>query len=332
MRHTFNGDARAEKKIDGALAQLRAALESAPEKQLIRAVLLGGGYGRGEGGATADGELSNDLDFFVVPQSGARRLDAEFWERIAEPLRRDLGIDVDFYAVPDSRWLAKNAETLMVRELAAGHEIVFGDASVEADLPPQPWSDIPRDEGARLFLNRGAGLLLARLETQKNTPDRLFIFRNIIKSALGCGDAILIARHAYRRTGTERAEALAQISVPDGLTEKYRAALAWKYRPALDISMESAGPDAVAEAERLWKDAFTFFTHTVTDGEPAPSPVRIGKNILLSLRHAPNLLRLGALLPLRKHPRVKLLRPLARIFNGAVGREQLFLKLWRRFS
>ena len=66
MQFSKSADPRVERRISDAIDGIRAAFAASPASAGIRAVVLGGGYGRGEGGATPDGMPYNDMDFFVV--------------------------------------------------------------------------------------------------------------------------------------------------------------------------------------------------------------------------------------------------------------------------
>ena len=192
-------------------------------------VVLGGGYGRGEGGVfDADGaapRLSNDLDFYVVSEDGAAPADlariAAALRPVSEKWTARLGVDVDF-SPPKTPWRLKHdEERLMIQELVHGYFDVAGRPGEELfrGVARREPSALPAMEAVRLLVNRGAGLLLA--SAPGASPD--FIARNINKAILGCGDARLIARGGYRWRAEERAEALG-----DPL---YSAAVAWKFRP-----------------------------------------------------------------------------------------------------
>ena len=208
MSYSKSADPRVERHIQDALDGIRASLAASPESSAIRAVALGGGYGRGEGGATPDGMPYNDMDFFVVmngkkPSPELRRL----LDAISAEWRGKLAIDIDFCCVKSLKALCKEADTLMIQELFAGSRIIFGDEHVFDNAPRRPFSELPWTEAARLLLNRGAGLLFAR-QRASDPAEEDFVRRNLHKAALGCGDAILVVHHDYRTSGTERLEAL----------------------------------------------------------------------------------------------------------------------------
>lgn len=158
MFYTFLKNPAAETLLGHSLELMAREIGKMPECSGVRAVVLGGGYGRGEGGATPEGALCNDLDFFVIPHDGisADSLQSAF-RHLGRKWKELLSIDVDFFIVPAFQWLIRNEKTLMVQELLAGNRIIYGDSSVLSGVPRLQWR-----EGARLLLNRGTGLLLSR--------------------------------------------------------------------------------------------------------------------------------------------------------------------------
>ena len=194
----------------------------------LQGVVLGGGYGRGEGGVfdLPDGSqrLSNDLDFFAVTEKGASGRDiravADALAPVSEKWTAKLEIDVDF--VVRTPWrMRHDQERVMIQELMHGYFDVVGKTGEEmfVEIERRPPSAFPWSEAARMLMNRGVGLVLAA-EPER---DRTFIVRNINKCVLGAGDARLIARGAYAWWAEDRAAALGD--------DLYAAAVGWKFRP-----------------------------------------------------------------------------------------------------
>jgi len=152
-------------------------------------------------------------------------------------------VDVDF-AVKTPWRLKHDEERIMVQELVRGYSDVAGrkgevlfSGIAKIDAAKLPWM-----EAARLLMNRGMGLLLAkcRIENGKrkmgrpsdvgsrmSAEDLDFVNRNINKCILGAGDAFLVSRGLYRWRAEDRAAALAAQG-DDGL---YSRAVEWKFRP-----------------------------------------------------------------------------------------------------
>ena len=223
--------------IDAARAGIAADVDAVRPPKLA-AVVLGGGYGRGEGGVlhTPDGDrLYNDLDFFVFTD-GAGRRDRD---RIAEALRpvsekweKRLNVAVDFSPAKNFTNLRSVARTLMFQELVRGWRPVWGDVDLDRLIPALEPEKLPFSEAARLLLNRGMGLFFAGEHLADGVNDADFIVRNLHKAALGAGDALLLAVKKYRWRGAERLEALREYAQDTALPPEFVAGYerAWRYK------------------------------------------------------------------------------------------------------
>ena len=246
-RHVAGEMPELDRLVEESCAEIGAEIGALRIPRLA-GVVLGGGYGRGEGGAMASA-LSNDLDFFAITEDGAPEAESvasigAALEPVSKRWKERLGVDVDFAV--KTPWRLKHDETrLMVQELVHGYYDVAGakGETLFAGIERREPGELPPGEATRLLMNRGMGLLLAKgkMESAKckvgeaanesgsaaaecrMSPERDFINRNINKCVLGAGDARLIANGAYRWKAEDRAAALG-----DSL---YAAAVEWKFRP-----------------------------------------------------------------------------------------------------
>jgi hypothetical protein len=251
------GDAPAmDRRVSEAIKAIGSEIDSLRVPRL-QGVVLGGGYGRGEGGvrslelgvgsselgvssselgggaASVEEALSNDLDFFAVTEEGASASEIAVLVAALEPVSRRwterLGVDVDFTVRTPWR-LRHDQARVMIQELIHGYFDVAGKKGAEMfkGIEVRPPSAFPWSEAVRLLVNRGVGLLLAHEQMSAETTNDQratsnFILRNINKCILGAGDARLIARGGYLWKAEERAAALGE--------PLYSAAVAWKFRP-----------------------------------------------------------------------------------------------------
>ena len=225
-KHVAGDAPEMDRLVDEASAAIGAAIDALRVPRLM-GVVLGGGYGRGEGGVMATGgaqTLSNDLDFYVVAEDGSSADDISAIGRALAPISaewtRKLGVDADF-CTPKTPWrLRHDQERVMIQELVHGYFDVAGakGETLFAGVDRRGPEEFPWMEAARLMMNRGAGLMLALA-----SGDNRFVARNINKAVLGAGDARLISRGGYKWKAIERAQALGD--------RLYGAAVAWKFRP-----------------------------------------------------------------------------------------------------
>lgn len=186
----------------------------------LEALLLGGGYGRGEGGvlSTPSGdEPYNDLEFFVLIQGPPRLNERRFGAAIHElghRMTESLGIEVEFKIVSLEK-LRLSAPTIFYYDLVVGHRVISGPADILKSC--QHHADathIPKHEALRLLMNRCSGLLFAaeRLQSAEFSPaDADFTGRNIAKAQLALGDAMLATLGQYHWSCLERHQRLAGI-------------------------------------------------------------------------------------------------------------------------
>ena len=189
-RHVAGDMPELDRLVEESCAAIGAEIDALRIPRLA-GVVLGGGYGRGEGGAiekleskvgvgegkssalelqlkTPTFALSNDLDFFAITEDGVPEAEtvasiAAALEPVSKRWTERLGVDVDF-AVKTPWRLKHDEDRLMVQELVHGYYDVAGCKGEElfAGIARREPSELPVGEATRLLMNRGMGLLLAK--------------------------------------------------------------------------------------------------------------------------------------------------------------------------
>ena len=222
-RFTVDGGPDLERRLAQLCLDVRnAVLELIPPWKLD-GILLGGGYGRGEGGVlqTPEGERPyNDLEFYVFLRGNALMSERKFrgpLHQIGARLSPAAGLEVEFKVMTAAKLLT-SLPSMFYYDLAAGHRLIFGDADV-LDIPlarhRRDAHRIPLDEATRLLMNRCSGLLfsLERLERPEFGPEEAdFVGRNLAKLELALGDVILTSRGEYHWSCRERHKRLLAIA------------------------------------------------------------------------------------------------------------------------
>lgn len=243
-------DARADAALRAALPEIAAAVRACALPGFA-GLVLGGGYGRGEGGVAPGRRLYNDLDLFVLldaPEAAFPRLAAAL-APVAAAFGRRLGLDVDF-ALRTAARLRHDERRLMVQELLRAHVVLDPagfDLAAWSGARRHAAADVPAGEAARLLMNRGMGLELARRRLRANggRADG-FVLRNVNKAVLGAGDARLVAEGRYAWRLADREAALGDAA--------YAQACAFKRRPSDDPAAVATW-DAARAAWRAAADA-----------------------------------------------------------------------------
>jgi hypothetical protein len=225
-RFTIDGNEALEKHLERTCWRVVAGILRIVPVKALQAVLLGGGYGRGEGGVlkTDSRDLPyNDLEFYVCIR-GARWLNVQRYSRplhsLAHELSSSAGVHVEF-KVMSIETLRESPVSMFYHDLVMGHRCLWGDESLLDGCGHQrKASDIPMLEATRLLMNRCSGLLFAR-ELLRHEPLTLeqadFIARNIAKAQLALGDVVLAVHGQYHSSCRVRHERLKRWSPTDDL-------------------------------------------------------------------------------------------------------------------
>ena len=150
---TACGDAEAEALLEKVLREIREALSGTG-----LCVVLGGSYGRGDGGVRLDREngiLYNDLDFFVFSRN-KNSGDELLLKKIAEKYEKELKVDVDFSRIMGVSDIKNNARRLMMQELKRGYRHIAGEDLLNEYLPELPADKLPFSEACRLSVGSRA--------------------------------------------------------------------------------------------------------------------------------------------------------------------------------
>ena len=230
-RWTLAGAAELEARVTRDLTQISDAAERVLGRDL-RALLLVGGYARGEGGAERrQGSWAphNDYDLLAVTARGGLR-GASAARRFSEVWTQRLGLHVDLTPVPLARLLDPPRTLFWLDVTAGGARTLAGDPSLLSAMPWFTPRDVPFEEAGRLLMNRAVGLALSRLAGWDEEP--VVRARHVHKAVLACGDALLFAADQYPRDLAGRLRALVRLQSAPGvgveLVDAYTDALAFR--------------------------------------------------------------------------------------------------------
>lgn len=244
-RFTRSADAALEAAVERQVARIGRQITGIVSPDLPFALLLCGGFGRGEGAAELrDGvvAIQNDYDFELIFDMSRIRF-APLYRQLrprldclSRTLAEELGIKQIDIGLKTTAVLRRGPNTIALYELRHGHQLIAGRQEVVDQLPTFPPDAIPMTEGARLLLNRGAGLLIVALYLLKPAEDwqareRENAETELTKAVLASGDVWLLERGRYHYSYSTRAQRLmdaARFSGQARHRELYGQAVAYK--------------------------------------------------------------------------------------------------------
>ncbi|MEO6036485.1 MAG: hypothetical protein ABIQ35_14630 [Verrucomicrobiota bacterium] len=254
-RFTIDGSDALENHLQKTCELVTSGVREIIPAERLEALLLGGGYGRGQGGVlkTPSGDKPyNDLEFYVCVK-GNEVLNQQRYRRaihhLGESLSPQAGLEVEFKVTSLAR-LQKVPPTMFSYDLACGHRSMLEGPALFANELQKDSSEIPLFEATRLLMNRCSGLLFAMERLQRNPfteDDADFVGRNHAKAQLAFGDVVLAANGKYHWDCRERGQRLSSISEeqfpsPAEIQRHHRAGLEFKLHPRrADVSLELLG-------------------------------------------------------------------------------------------
>lgn len=269
-RYTVDGSDALERHLADACDKVLAGVRRLIPASILEGLLLGGGYGRGEGGVlkTPAGDRPyNDLEFYVFVR-GNPVLSERRYRRplhlLGEELSREAGLDVEF-KVLTLRKLSRSAPSMFFYDLLAGHRWQLGDDSLLSGCEHlRDPARIPLHEATRLLMNRCSGLIFSaeRLARKSFGPAEAdYVARNLAKAQLAFGDVVLAARGQYHWSCRERGVRLLSLAIPDllpgpELIRHHAAGVAFKLHPVRSTepreTLATRHHELSALGRRLW--------------------------------------------------------------------------------
>jgi hypothetical protein len=272
-RFTIDGGDELEQHLERVCNRVATEIQKRVPRRKLQALLLGGGYGRGEGGVlkTKTGDRPyNDLEFYVFLRGNnvfnERRFKTTL-NQLAHELSPEAGVDVEF-KITSSAKLHRSPPSMFYYDLAMGHRLVFGTEPLSNGCEHhRDASKIPLSEATRLLMNRCSGLLFAREKLKggvANEEDADFVVRNLAKAQLAFGDAVLTTFGQYHWSCHERHRRLMRLSAEgdppwlDEVRQHHAAGVEFKFHPARrkiflgDLQSRHEGITAFALKVWLW--------------------------------------------------------------------------------
>ena len=238
-RFTRDGDAALERHLAQICAQVATGARALVTANQLAGVLLGGGYGRGEGGVfrtPAGDQPYNDMEFYVFTQADGATGDD--WHTLATTLTAVAGIDVEFKLLPLAQ-LRRAAPSMFYYDLVVGHRWVIGNDTLLAGCDHhRDAARIPLHEATRLLMNRCCGLLFAAERLQRpdfSAADADFVTRNLAKAQLAFGDVVLVTQGQYHWSCQERQRRL--LALPAAAAPAWLAAIQHEHTPGVAFKL-----------------------------------------------------------------------------------------------
>ena len=283
-RFTLYGGEAVERKISALVAEAGKVIADTLPSERIRALVLIGGYGRGEGGVEGRGDQEsphNNLDFLLILNEDASSTPDRIKERLNNKLHRlgrfhGIGMDL---GIVTTGYLKHASCLVMWHDMRFGHKTILGDPDFVPSLTQFTPERIDASDIRNLLVNRGTLLLINQMlleAGQLSDEGARTIVRHAMKAIIGYGDALLFSKGAYHWSYAEKQTRMAShVEIPAAFRALYNEAIEFRFRPdyapylSLDLGqwmrtlITVLEPVHLAcEADRLKAPALTWDAYT----------------------------------------------------------------------
>lgn len=242
-RFTARGSEAVEAELAGLAAQVAREVEAEVPKDRFHALVLIGGYGRGEGGVEARGGVErphNNLDFLLITRdldaASSAALNARLDERLAR-LEEEKGIGLDVSLVAAGK-LRHAPSLVMWYDMRFGHKTILGDPEFVPSLTRFSLESIVPGDVLWLLINRGSQMAVNVLLLDREMleeEERRNVVRWAMKAIIGYGDALLFFSGRYHWSYLEKQRRMASFSeAPEAFRKAYDNAIEFRFQPCYD--------------------------------------------------------------------------------------------------
>lgn len=239
-KFTLYGTAELEQQLQQLMCDVASVVKRIANPKQYRALVLIGGYGRGEGGVERVGDEArphNNLDFLLITKGlsrgGQEQLRGDVDEAL-EPLRDASGVGIDFSTISLTK-LRRSPSLVMWYDMRFGHRTVLGDAEFVPSLKQFSLDKIPGWDVRNLLVNRGTLLVINDLMNDLAVPadaSARTMVKHIMKAIIGYGDALLFFLGRYHWSYAEKQRRMrAAREVSEGFRDLYEEAISFRFRP-----------------------------------------------------------------------------------------------------
>ncbi len=239
-KFTVYGSQDVERAITEMVAEASAAIARELAADKYKALVLIGGYGRGEGGVEMAGGIQkphNNLDFLLILNDSAAAESSEIKQKldaILYDLSKQCGLGMDLGIITTGK-LRNSPCLVMWHDMRFGHKTLLGDSEYVPSLTRFSPERIDPSDIRNLLVNRGTLLVINQMLLEKpelTEEASRTVVKHAMKAIIGYGDALLFSVGKYHWSYVEKQKRMASSTeVAADFRRLYDAACEFRFRP-----------------------------------------------------------------------------------------------------
>jgi len=234
---TYYGNEDAEKFLNRVLTEVCELFQQYFTEEQTAALILIGGYGRGEGGVLIkEGTYRphNNLDLLYIYH---KNIDKKILHQLDESLQKiskkyDIGIDLSAIS---KKKLNSFKGLVLSYDMRYGHRTLLGDSSFIQDNRDFSIYNIDPVDIRQLLVNRGTLMLINALLLKKEhltEKEKKLIIKHNNKAIIGYGDALLFFNNQYHWSYAHKLSNMNNLfEIDQHIKELYSGAITFRFKP-----------------------------------------------------------------------------------------------------
>jgi len=213
------------------------------EKETAALILIGG-YGRGEGGIVLKNGTyrpHNNLDILYIHNGSIDKSKVTLANAKLQEVSKKYDIGIDMSALSKEKLMNFNG-LVIGYDMRFGHKVLLGDSTFLKEHKPFSLYNIDPVDIRQLLVNRGTLLLINRFLLKKENLDlaeKKLIIKHAIKAIIGYGDALLFFNDAYHWSYAQKQSNMSEAkNIDSDIKELYAQALLFRFKPDYDNFLE----------------------------------------------------------------------------------------------
>ncbi|MDY6915378.1 MAG: hypothetical protein SVM86_03550 [Candidatus Cloacimonadota bacterium] len=265
-KFTVKGSVKIENEIRNILGKITDDLHKHLKQEDYKALILLGGYGRGEGGVVTENNREkphNNFDLLLITKKSPTKLVLNI-EKYRDNLGKissvyDIGIDL---GVISASKLKHSQCRLMWYEMRFGHKVLAGDKNFVSSLKHFSLKNVPAWDIRNLMVNRGTLMIVNDLlleEFEIDDQRKKLIIKHIIKAIIGYGDALLFFEGEYSWSYMEKKRRMIkQKNISSKFKKIYNMAMEFRFQPNYSEFMNKDLKELNETLREIFSEVFRY--------------------------------------------------------------------------
>lgn len=203
----------------------------------MQALILIGGYGRGEGGIVCEDDICkphNNLDLLYIYNGFIDKHAFNTLNKEIQLISSKYGIGIDISSISKNKLYALKGLVISY-DMRFGHVCILGDSNFLKEYSEFNLYNIDPADIRQLLVNRGTLLLINRLllkKIQLTSQEKKLIIKHTIKAIIGYGDAFLYFHGKYNWSYAQKQFNMSNLTeASEELKTLYNEAILFRFKP-----------------------------------------------------------------------------------------------------